>query len=120
MAKRTLTTAVAFVDKRWFDEVFRFVLETRRSGSTGDVHVLQGDLKTRKIPTGCGFGTCPKSCKRAGSRFTVNMEVMVPWQYVLALTLFDEHYSVPFGFEGTEVTVLEPAAPRSRGRPAGA
>jgi hypothetical protein len=75
----------------------------RESNATGDTHMIMApfdDMDHR----GLWLRDVESNLRRKSDDSQVNMRLLIPWEFVLAVGLVDESVKIPPGFQGTILT----------------
>jgi hypothetical protein len=106
VAKKRETTAVVFVEKNWYDDTLRFLIDKPKSTSTNGVHLLIGELRDdTNDPVGVWFRDVPSPHVRDGA--VVKMDYLVPWKVVLGVGLVPEGDPLKIGFQPGAFTIIK-------------
>jgi hypothetical protein len=95
-------TVFVVVKKTWFDAAMDPLVTGRPSKSQVDAHVMVATVDDASDHRGLWLrGIKSRYQRKDGS--PVDMRLMIPWQFVLALGLVAESVKMPTGFVNTTV-----------------
>ena len=104
--------AFVVVTRDWFDATIPRLAGRSDSGSALNAHVIQAPLKDTSDPRGLWLHRIETDKFHKADGGSVVMDLLIPWQYVLAVGVVSGHTSDTLGFTGA--TVLKSADSEAR------